>query len=90
MYLYEGHLGSLYLCDEFLDYDDLCCEQCGDSDRFLGSISSWQDIVDAIGRDEIEVEPGEGGWDLNYIFSLCRKMDVRLDRDEFKKYCEED
>lgn len=36
MYIYEGHLGSLYTSDTPLDYDDLYCEQCGDSDWLIG------------------------------------------------------
>ena len=36
MWIYEGHLGSLYASDTYLDYDDLYCEQCGDSDWLIG------------------------------------------------------
>ena len=36
MYLYEGHLGSLYTSDCELDYEDLYCEQCGGSDICVG------------------------------------------------------
>ena len=38
MYIYEGHMGSLYVSDYILDYDDLYCEECGDSDWFLRSL----------------------------------------------------
>ena len=36
MYIYEGHMGSLYTSDTALDYEDLHCEQCGDSDWLIG------------------------------------------------------
>lgn len=36
MYIYEGHLGGLYTSDYVLDYDDLYCETCGDSDTYIG------------------------------------------------------
>ena len=36
IYIYEGHLGSLYVSDYELDYDDLYCEECGDSDWLIG------------------------------------------------------
>lgn len=35
-YIYEDHLGGgYYLEDHELDYDELYCEQCGDSDRLV-------------------------------------------------------
>ena len=36
MYKYEGHLGGLYTSDDVLDYEDLYCEECGDSDWLIG------------------------------------------------------
>jgi hypothetical protein len=36
MYLYESHMGGLYSTQEEQDYNDLYCEQCGDSDNFIG------------------------------------------------------
>lgn len=36
MYIYQGHMGSLYTSYYELDYDDLYCEQCGDSDWLIG------------------------------------------------------
>ena len=36
MYIYQGHMGGLYTSDEPLDYEDLYCEECGDSDSLLG------------------------------------------------------
>lgn len=36
MYFYESHLGGIYTSDEDLNYEELYCEQCGDSDRPIG------------------------------------------------------
>ena len=36
MYIYESHMGGLYTLDEPLDYEDLYCEECGDSDWLIG------------------------------------------------------
>lgn len=37
MFTYENHLGGdLFSSETGLDWDELYCEQCGDSDRFLG------------------------------------------------------
>lgn len=41
MYLYEGHTtGRIYASEEYLDYDCLYCEQCGDSDDFIGAFET--------------------------------------------------
>lgn len=51
MYIYEGHMGSLYTSDTFLDYDDLYCEQCGDSDWLIGYATTraeaWELLKDS-------------------------------------------
>lgn len=48
MYIYENHMGGLYSSDYQLDFDDLYCEQCGDSDWELGNYETpeelWEDI----------------------------------------------
>ena len=49
MYIYESHLGGFYTSDEYLDYEDLYCEECGDSDGLFGeydendAIRFWND-----------------------------------------------
>lgn len=46
LYLYDSHMGGLYLEDEELDYDDLYCEACNDSDEYLGVVNTISDIVE--------------------------------------------
>ena len=46
IYFYENHLGgNIYTTDYEQDYDDLYCEECGDSDTFLGAYESWEDFI---------------------------------------------
>lgn len=42
-YIYEGHMGGLYCTDYSQDYEDLYCEQCGDSDWELGYAENLED-----------------------------------------------
>lgn len=39
-YIYESHLGGLYTTDEEQSYGSLYCDECGDSDSFVGKIDS--------------------------------------------------
>lgn len=40
VYIYESHMGGIYFSDYEYDYDDLYCEECGDSDTFIGTAST--------------------------------------------------
>lgn len=37
--------GSLYTSDEYLDYENLYCEQCGDSDSFIGQANTKEEAT---------------------------------------------
>ena len=43
MYIYESHMGGLYSSFESLDWDDLYCEQCGDSDWEIGNFETAEE-----------------------------------------------
>lgn len=43
-YIYESHLGGLYESDEQLEYEELYCEECGDSDWELGYYEDLSDL----------------------------------------------
>lgn len=48
MYYYISHMGSgLYSSDEYLSYDDLYCETCGDSDTYLGYFETEEEAEEA-------------------------------------------
>lgn len=65
MYIYEGHLGSLYASDEYLDYDDLYCEQCGDSDWLIGCAATRAEAWELL-SDKTDID-GSGGWSYDYV-----------------------
>ena len=44
IYLYESHIGGLYVTDEELTDDKLYCEQCGDSDMLLCTVENTYDL----------------------------------------------
>ena len=48
MEVYENHMGGIYFSDEVLDFDDLYCEQCGDSDWHLGHADTWEEVLSLI------------------------------------------
>ena len=41
VYVYESHLGGLYTSDDYIPFDELYCEQCGDSDYEIGSFDTF-------------------------------------------------
>ena len=65
MYIYESHMGGLYTLDEPLDYEDLYCEECGDSDSLLGYAEIREDVWNLL-KDDTDID-GSGGWDYNYV-----------------------
>lgn len=65
MYIYESHLGGLYTSNEYLDYDDLYCEQCGDSDWLIGCATTRAEAWELL-KDDTDIN-GSGGWDYNYV-----------------------
>ena len=65
MYIYESHLGGLYTSDEYLNYDDLYCEQCGDSDWLIGYAATRAEAWDLL-TDYTDID-GSGGYSYDYI-----------------------
>ena len=64
MYIYENCMGELYTSYEPLDYEDLYCEQCGDSDSLIGYADTKKEAWDLL-KDE---------WNHEYIqefIDLC-------------------
>ena len=64
-YLYESHLGGIYITDEEQDFENLYCEQCGDSDWLIGSFETIEDFWNLV-KDDCDID-GCGGWSLQYI-----------------------
>ena len=65
MYIYEGHMGSLYTSDSVLDYKDTYCETCGDSDWLIGHANKREEAWSLL-KDDTDID-GSGGLDYNYV-----------------------
>lgn len=65
MYIYEGHMGSLFTTDELLSYEECYCETCGDSDWLIGEADTRKEAWELL-KDEIDIN-GSGGWDFEYV-----------------------
>lgn len=65
MYLYLGHLDGLYCSDYEYDWEDLYCEECGDSDTYLGEVESAKEAPEFL-ADEIGVF-GRGRLSLGHV-----------------------
>ena len=70
MYIYEGHLGSLYTSDHYLDDEDLYCEQCGDSDWLIGYARTREEAWDLL-KDDTDID-GCGGWCYEYVMEFLQ------------------
>lgn len=44
-------MGGLYASEDFLDYDDLYCEECGDSDTYIGVANNAKEARKLLGND---------------------------------------
>ena len=65
MYIYEDHLGGLYTSDRELDFDELYCEQCGDSDWLVGYAATREEAWKLL-KDDTDIN-GCGGWSYDYV-----------------------
>lgn len=90
-YLYEGHLDSLYISDDYIDDDELYCEDCGDSDWLLGQFNSIEEFWDLV-EDKVDIR-GSGGYALQYVYPIIVaefELDDKLDFDnglDWPLYC---
>lgn len=48
MYIYENHMGGFYTSKVKLEYKDLDCEQCGDSDTEIGYFTNKEELYKCI------------------------------------------
>lgn len=64
-YLYENHMGGLYILEEELEYDWLYCETCGDADEYVGKFETVEELEELLGC-VMEFE----GYDGEYLKSV--------------------
>ena len=68
MYIYESHMGGLYTSDRVLEYEEIYCEQCGDTDWLIGYAESKEDAWNLL-KDNTDID-GCGGWNYEYVMQL--------------------
>ena len=70
-YIYEGHMGGLYTTDEYQEYEDLYCGQCGDSDSLIGCAKNKKEAWKLL-KPLTDIN-GSGGWDYDYVQELINE-----------------
>ena len=56
MFFYQNHLGSgVFSSSCELDWDELYCEECGDSDRFLGEADTAEELIQILLSEEYSI-----------------------------------
>ena len=65
MWVYEGHTGNLYTSYEKLDYEDLHCEICRDTDWLIGYATTREEAWSLL-KDDTDIN-GSGGWNYEYV-----------------------
>lgn len=68
VYVYESHLGGLYTSDDHISYDELYCEQYGDSDYEIGSFNTFEEFLRYYANN-IYIDPWDGGYGLDLVIS---------------------
>lgn len=65
MYIYESHMGGLYVSNYYLDYEQTYCETCGDYDWLIGYAETREEAWEIL-KDYTNIN-GSGGWDYDYV-----------------------
>ncbi|KKF46272.1 hypothetical protein [Streptococcus uberis] len=64
-FVYENHLGGIYLLDEYDPIYEEECEQCGDSDNCVGYFET---------KEELRQWMKEDGWSDEYIKEILEEV----------------
>lgn len=83
-YLYESHIGSLFVSDDYLSFEETYCETCGDCDQLLGEFETINDFWNLI-EDKCSIDGG-GGYNLQYVYPMMVKMFDLPDKVEYDNY----
>ncbi len=75
MYIYESHMGGLFVSDEVLSYEQTYCETCGDSDCLIGYAETREEALELL-KDDTNID-GSGGWDYDYIQRFLKTWEER-------------
>lgn len=76
MEVYESHLGGIYFSEDVLDWDELYCDECGDSDTYLGYANTWKEVIPMLkwGWEEDD----EFKYDDDYINDLKIEFEILI------------
>lgn len=70
MYLYESHMGGIYLTEEEMPDESLRCDVCHDYDWFLGNVNSARESLEFL-ADRIDID-GSGGFVLDDVMQVLK------------------
>lgn len=73
MYIYESHMGSLFVSNDILDYEQTYCETCGDSDFLLGYAETKEEAWNLL-KDNTDIN-SSGGWNYEYVQEFLKNWD---------------
>ena len=76
MEVYESHLGGIYFSEDVLDWDELYCDECGDSDTYLGHADTWEEAISML-KWEGE-EDDEFRYDQEYLNDLKIEFEILI------------
>lgn len=73
MYIYESHMGGLFVSNEILDYEQTYCEICGDSDWLIGYAENREEAWNLLeGDTDID---GSGDWNYDYVQEFLKNWE---------------
>lgn len=73
MYIYESHMGGLFVSYEILDYEQTYCKTCGDSDFLLGYAETREEAWNLL-KNDTDIN-GSGGWDYEYVKEFLKNWE---------------
>ena len=71
MYIYESHMGGLYATDHKIPYEQLYCEECGDSDSCIGEADSAEEAWALLKPNDLQCLGCE---EANFCERECEKF----------------
>ena len=66
-------MGSLFVSDDILDYEQTYCETCEDSDFLLGYAETREEAWNLL-KDDTNIN-GSGGWNYDYVQEFLKNWE---------------
>jgi hypothetical protein len=79
MEVYESHLGGIYFSEDVLDWDELYCDECGDSDTYLGHADTWEEAISMLKWGFAEDD--EFKYDQDYLNDLKIEFEILINNE---------